>query len=477
MSTVERSGGGTRRVGNTRVERDLLGERELPMAERTGIHALRARENFPISGRPVDEGLLRAFGWVKLACAEVNAELGFPADERRALAIAAACRELAEGRAEGEIVLDALQGGAGTSTNLAVCEWCANRALELLGEPHGAYQIVAPTEDLNRHQSTNDVYPTALRLAAIRALQRLEAGVLRLQESFQDRERAFADLVKIGRTQLQDAVPTTLGRSMGAFAEALGRDRWRLFKAQERLRVVNLGGTAIGSGLGAPRAFIFRATDRLRELTGLPFARAENLVENTQNADVWVEVSGLGKALAVTLRKMAGDLRLLSSGPDAGFGELRLPAMQAGSSLMPGKVNPVIPEAVVQVALLVEGGDGVISAAAGAGSLELNPFLPLIADRLLENLRLLDAACRLLAERCVDGLEANREQLAAQVGGATAVATALVVKIGYAEAVELVARARENGRPLREQTLVDGLLTAEEFDALLAPEAVTRLGS
>jgi aspartate ammonia-lyase len=272
-------------------------------------------------------------------------------------------------------------------------------------------------------------------------------------------------------------VPTTLGRSMGAFAEALGRDRWRLFKAQERLRVVNLGGTAIGSGLGAPRAFIFRATDRLRELTGLPFARAENLVENTQNADVWVEVSGLGKALAVTLRKMAGDLRLLSSGPDAGFGELRLPAMQAGSSLMPGKVNPVIPEAVVQVALLVEGGDGVISAAAGAGSLELNPFLPLIADRLLENLRLLDAACRLLAERCVDGLEANREQLAAQVGGATAVATALVVKIGYAEAVELVARARENGRPLREQTLVDGLLSAEEFDALLAPEAVTRLGS
>jgi len=472
MSTADPRSGGA-----TRVERDLLGERELPAGERTGIHALRARENFALSGRPVDEGLLRAFGWVKLACAETNRELGFPADERRAEAIAAACRELAEGRAAGEIVLDALQGGAGTSTNLAVCEWCANRALELLGEPHGAYEVVSPTEDLNRHQSTNDVYPTALKLAAIRALQRLEAGVLRLQESCQDRERAFAGLVKVGRTELQDAVPTTLGRSFGAFAEALGRDRWRLFKAQERLRVVNLGGTAIGSGLGAPKAFIFRAADRLRELTGIPFARAENLVDATQNADVWVEVSGLAKALAVTLRKMSNDLRLLASGPDAGFGELRLPAVQAGSSLMPGKVNPVIPEAVVQAALLVEGGDVVIAAAAGAGSLELNPYLPLIADRLLENLRLLDGACRALAERCVDGVEADPVRLAAQLGGATAVATALVPRLGYEAASALARRARESGRGLREQALADGLLGADEYDALLAPEAVTRLGS
>ena len=460
-----------------RVERDGLGERELPAASRTGIHALRARENFPLSGRPVDRGLLRAFGWVKLACAEVNAGLGFPADERRAAAIQAACRELTETGGAGEIDVDALQGGAGTSTNLAVCEWLANRALELLGEERGAYRIVSPADDLNRHQSTNDVYPTALRLAAIRGLQRLEEGVLRLQEAYQGREQAFAHLVKVARTQLQDAVLTTLGREMGAVAEALSRDRWRLFKAQERLRTVNLGGTAVGSGLGAPKAFIFRAADRLRELTGIPFARAENLVDGTQNADVWVEVSGLCKALAVTLRKAAGDLRLLGSGPEAGFGELRLPAVQAGSSIMPGKVNPVIPEAVIQAALLSEANDVAISAAAGAGSLELNPFLPLIADRLLETLRVLDGACRVFAERCVSGLEANEERLRAQVAGSTAAATALVPRLGYDAVSALVARARSAGRSPKEQALAEGLLTEAEFDALVAAEAVTRLGS
>ncbi len=462
----------------TRTEQDLLGERQVPVEALWGIHGLRAQENFHLSGRSCHPALIRAYGLVKLACARVNASLGvWKDDPAKEEAILAACAELAAGGLLEHVVGDALQGGAGTSLNLVVDEVLANRALELLGEPRGAYHRVSPLDDLNRHQSTNDTYPTALRVAAIRGLQALEQAVLELQEAFQDRERAFAGLVKVGRTQLQDAVLTTLGRGMGAYAEALGRDRWRLFKAQERLRVVNLGGTAIGSGLGAPREFIFRVADALREASGLPLARAENLVEATQNADLWVEAAGLLKPLAVNLRKAANDLRLLASGPQAGLGELRLPACQAGSSIMPGKVNPVIPEAVIQVSWVVEGNDVAICAAAGAGTLELNPFLPLIADRLLESLDLLTAACRVFRTRCVAGLEADEVRLRAQVEGSTAAATALLPRLGYEAACALVSRAKAAGRSLRGQVVAEGLLTEAEFDAAIAPEAVTRLGS
>ncbi|MFA7332136.1 MAG: aspartate ammonia-lyase [Candidatus Delongbacteria bacterium] len=462
----------------TRTEQDLLGARQVPAEALWGVSGLRAQENFPLSGRPCHPALIRAYGLVKQACAQVNAALGVWRDDpAKEQAILAACRGLAAGQDLEQVVGDALQGGAGTSLNMVVNEVLANRALQALGEPLGAYHRVSPGDDLNRHQSTNDTYPTALRLAAIRGLQALEQAVLGLQEAFQDRERAFAHLVKVGRTQLQDAVLTTLGREMGAYAEALSRDRWRIFKAVERLRVVNLGGTAIGSGLGAPREFIFRATDTLRELSGLPLARADNLVEATQNADVWVESSGFLKALAVTLRKSANDLRLLASGPEAGLGELRLPALQAGSSIMPGKVNPVLPEAVIQVSWVVEGNDLIISQAAGAGTLELNPFLPVIADRLLESLDLLTAVCRLYRERCVLGLEADAERLAAQVEGSTAAATALVPRLGYEAVCALVLRARAAGLSVREQTIRDGLLTEAEYRAAISPEAVTRLGS
>ncbi|MDP2361712.1 MAG: aspartate ammonia-lyase [bacterium] len=462
----------------TRIERDLLGERDVPEHARWGIHGLRARENFPLSGRPCHPELVKAYGLVKLACARMNESLGLWRDDpARGEAIRRACRELADGEGLEQVVGDALQGGAGTSLNMTVNEVLANRALELLGEPRGTCGRVSPADDLNRHQSTNDTYPTALRLAALRGLKVLEQAVLELQEAFQDRERAFAHLVKVGRTQLQDAVLTTLGRSMSAYAEALSRDRWRIFKAQERLRVVNLGGTAIGSGLGAPRAFVFGAVDHLRELSGLPLARAENLLEATQNADVFVETGGLLKALAVTLKKSANDLRLLASGPEAGLGELRLPPRQAGSSIMPGKVNPVIPEAVVQVAMLVEGNDVAITQAAGAGTLELNPFLPLIADRLLESLDLLTAVCRIYRTHCVLGLEANEERLIAQVEGSTAAATALVPRLGHEAVCALVERSRAAGRTIRGQVLAEGLLTEEEYRAAISPEAVTRLGS
>ena len=298
----------------------------MPAQSLHGAHTERALENFPLAGEPVHGELARAFGTVKLACARTNRALGaWAGDEAKADAIERACRELADGELAAEIVVDRLQGGAGTSTNMNVNEVLANRALQLLGEPPGSYARVSPLDDVNLHQSTNDTYPTALRLAAITLLHRLEEQVVTLQEAFQQKEQAFAHVVKVGRTQYQDAVLTTLGREMGAYAEALNRDRWRIYKCEERLRVVNLGGTAIGTGFAAPRQYIFRVVDTLRELTSIGFARAENLTEATQNADVFVEVSGILKAHAMTLLKICGDLRLLSSGPEAGLGEIRLP--------------------------------------------------------------------------------------------------------------------------------------------------------
>ena len=459
-----------------RTEQDSLGERQVPEGALYGIHTLRALENFPLSGRPVHPALAAAYGTVKLACVRTNRRLGMWADEALVDALESACRELMDGRLVEHIRVDALQGGAGTSTNMNVNEVLANRALELLGQPCGAYNVISPLNDLNLHQSTNDTFPTALRLAAIRSLHALEARVTSLQEAFQAKEKEFADVVKVGRTEFQDAVLITLGREMGAYAEAFNRDRWRLYKCEERLRVVNLGGTAVGTGLGAPRDYIFRVVDELRELTGIGFARAENLVDATQNTDVLVEVSGILKACATSLIKIANDVRLLSSGPDAGLGELRLPAMQAGSSIMPGKVNPVIPEAVVQAALRVLGNDSTIAMASAMGRLELNAFMPLMADCLLESLDLLTRACALFDELCVRGLVACAEQCRVHVDGTVAAATALVPVLGYERAAELAAEVARSGRPLRDLIVERGILTAEAFTELISAEAVCRLG-
>jgi aspartate ammonia-lyase len=460
---------------NIRREHDALGERELPADALHGIHTLRALENFGLLGRPVHPNLTRALGAVKLAALRTNRAQGYLATDV-AEALDVACQELFGGRLAPAVVVDALQGGAGTSANMNVNEVLANRALELLGAPHGDYRRVSPADHVNLHQSTNDVFPTALRIAALWGLGALEPAVVALQESCQARERDFADIVKIGRTEMQDAVLTTLGREMSAYAEALNRDRWRLAKCGERLRVVNLGGTAIGTGLGAPREYIFRVVDELRAVTGLGLARAENLVEATQNADVFVEVSGLLKALAATLIKICGDLRLLSSGPDAGLGEIRLPARQAGSSIMPGKVNPVIPEAVTQAAMLALGHDQALTMAVAMGSLELNPFLPLVAHCLLESFDLLARACETLRTRCVDGIEADEARCRRHVENATASATALVPILGYEGVNELVETARREGRTIKDVAVSAGLVTAAQFDEATSPEAVCRLG-
>jgi aspartate ammonia-lyase len=460
-----------------RLERDLLGEVAVPATSLHGVHTERALENFPLAGEPVNGELARAYGTVKLACARTNRTLGaWSGDDAKADAIEQACRELAGGELAAHVVVDRLQGGAGTSTNMNVNEVIANRALVLLGEPPGRYERVSPLDDVNLHQSTNDTFPTALRLAAITLLHQLEEQIVALQEAFQQKEQAFAHVVKVGRTQYQDAVLTTLGREMGAYAEALNRDRWRIYKCEERLRVVNLGGTAIGTGFAAPRQYIFRVVDTLRELTSIGFARAENLTEATQNSDVFVEVGGIVKAHAMNLLKICGDLRLLSSGPEAGLGEIRLPRRQAGSSIMPGKVNPVIPEAVSQVALLVVGYDTTIAMACGLGSLELNAFLPLVADCLLASLTYLARGCEILRRLCVEGIEADEARCAAHVNASSAAATALVPEIGYDDACRLVGEAASQGATVRDLVVAEGILTGEQYDELLTAEAVCRLG-
>jgi len=459
-----------------RIESDLLGARQIPVDVYWGIHTERALENFPISGRRVHPELIKAFGDVKLACVRTNQQMGFSPDQQKADSLVRACLEMSGGALNQYIVVDALQGGAGTSTNMNVNEVLANRALEIAGKEKGDYASISPLDDVNLHQSTNDTYPTALKVAAIRMIRKLEQAVLALQEAFQYKEKEFGHVVKIGRTQLQDAVLTTLGREMGAYAEAFNRDRWRLSKCEERLRVVNLGGTAIGSGLGAPRQFIFRVVDNLREITGIGLARAENLIDNTQNADVFVEVSGLIKTCAVNLIKVCNDLRLMSSGPDCGLAEINLPQKQAGSSIMPGKVNPVIPEAVVQAAMAVLGNDVVIAQAAAAGNLELNPFLPLIADKLLESADLLVSVCDVLRSQCVLGITANEERCRENVLNSTAIITALMPKIGYERASEIVKSAKIKQISVYNEILFSGLVGEQEMNELISPEAVCRLG-
>lgn len=462
-----------------RRETDLLGDRDVPAEALWGIHTLRAIENFPLAGRPVNRRLVHAFGAVKLAAAQTNHALGHW-DDAKFAAIETACQEMIEGQLDEHVVVDALQGGAGTSTNMNVNEVLANRALQLLGRSLGDYQTVSPHDDLNLHQSTNDTYPTALKVAAIVALHDLERKVVVLLEAFQQKEKQLANVVKIGRTELQDAVLVTLGREMGAYAEAIGRDRWRIFKCEERLRVVNLGGTAIGTGLGAPRQYIFRVVEQLRQITGLGLARAENLIEATQNADALVEVSGILRTLAMNLLKIANDMRLLSSGPHAGLGEIRLPPRQAGSSIMPGKVNPVIPEAVAQAAIAVMGHDQMLVQAIGGGNLELSQFLPLAADSLLGSLDLLTGACDIFARHCVAGIEADQDRCRRNIHNSTALLTALIDKIGY-DAAEAIARELAAGagseQDIRQLVIDRGLVTAEEFEELTSPQRVTKLGS
>jgi len=458
-----------------RMEKDLLGEMSVPFEALYGIHTMRAMENFPLSKRTVYPALIHAYGLVKAACAQTNFNLGF-LPEARSKAILQACAELAQGQLDAHIMVDALQGGAGTSTNMNVNEVICNRALQLLGRSPGDYEYLHPIDHINLHQSTNDTYPTALRVAAIGLLRNLEQALVGLTQAFQDKEKEFASIVKIGRTEMQDAVLTTMGRTMSAYAEAIARDRWRVYKCEERLRVVNLGGTAIGSGVGAPRRYIFEVVENLKKLTGYGLSRGDNLTEATQNADAFVEVSGILSACASNLFKIANDLRFMASGPSAGIGEISLPQRQVGSSLMPGKINPVIPEAVIQVSIAVQANHQKITQAASQGNLELNAFMPLIADALLENLTLLSNACDIFYRLCVQGATVNEAVCRSQVENSTAVLTALVGRLGYQIAQEVAQAAQTSSQSIRQIILGRGLMSSEEFNELISPEQVLRLG-
>mgnify|MGYP001199471669 CR=1 FL=1 len=458
-----------------RIERDSLGEMRVPRDAYYGIHTLRALGNFVVSGVKTHPALIRAIALVKQAAAQANMSAGLlgpiPGE-----AVVSAADEVARGEMEDQFVVDAFQGGAGTSTNMNVNEVIANRAIELLGGERGDYGTVDPLRHVNLSQSTNDVYPTALRVAAVGMVLELSEVLAALQGSLQKKEAEFAGILKIGRTEMQDAVPVTLGQEFSAFAEAIARDRWRLYKVEERLRQVNLGGTAVGTGLNADPNYIYLVIEELRALTGHGLARSENTIDLTQNADVFVEVSGLLKAAAVNLAKIAADLRLLSSGPLGGFAEIALPELQAGSSIMPGKVNPVIPEMVTQVAFQVMGNDQVIAAAAASGQLELNAFLPLIAHNLLHSLEMLINAARLFAENCVDGIRANPERCRRWLEESHAYITALTPHIGYEAAAGLTKKSRSEGRLLREIIIESGFLTEKELESIFTPGQLTRPG-
>ncbi|WP_312515380.1 aspartate ammonia-lyase [Anaerospora sp.] len=456
-----------------RVEKDLIGERNVPAEAYYGIHTVRAVENFSMSGFPVDLTLIKAIALIKKAAAMTNSELGW-LEPAIGNAIIKAAEEVIDGRWNEQFVVDALQGGAGTSTNMNVNEVLANRAIELLGGNRGEYGLVHPLNHVNLHQSTNDVYPTALRIAAIWLLQPLSEACAALQQQLQEKEAQFAAVVKVGRTQLQDAVPILLGQEFSAFAQAISRDRWRLYKVEERLRQTNLGGTAVGTGLNADRKYIYMVNERVRGLAKLGLARAENMVDITQNADVFVEVSGLIKTLAVNLNKIANDLRLLSSGPIAGLGEICLPERQAGSSLMPGKVNPVIPEAVNQIAYHVIAGDAAITMAAQGGQLELNAFLPLIAHHLLGNIQMLNRCVIAFGDLCICGIEANEERCKQLLDKSLAAAAALVPYVGYDRATQAARYAHHKKMAIDQAAMELGIVTSEECKVIFDIQRMTQ---
>lgn len=459
----------------TRIEHDLIGAMEVPADAYYGVHTVRALANFPISGVPIhaNRNLICALAAIKEAAAVTNMKLGL-LDPERAEAIAAACQSVRAGGFHEQFVVDAIQGGAGTSTNMNANEVIANLALELTGRQRGDYAFIHPNEHVNMSQSTNDVYPTAIKVAAWRSAEELLIAMATLREGFGRKAIEFADIIKMGRTQLQDAVPMTLGQEFGTYAVMIGEDEQRLIEASALICEINLGGTAIGTGITSHPRYADLVCDELVRITGLPLSTSPDLIEATQDCGAFVQLSGVLKRIAVKLSKICNDLRLLSSGPRAGLSEIGLPAMQAGSSIMPGKVNPVIPEVVNQIAFEVIGNDLTITMAAEAGQLQLNAFEPIIAHSLFKSIGHLRNGCTVLAERCVSGITANRAHLAESVKNSIGLVTALNPYIGYENATMVAREALATGRGVAELVLERGLLSAEALTLLLTPERLTR---
>ncbi len=460
--------------GKTRREKDLLGAREVPVHAYYGIQTLRAIENFPISGIKLSSfpHFLNALAFVKKACALANCEMGV-LQKNRADAIAAACDEVLDGKLRDQFVVDMVQGGAGTSTNMNINEVIANRALEHLGYQKGDYRQLHPNDHVNLSQSTNDAYPTSIRLALNLMLKDILGAMGELKAALEEKEQEFADVLKMGRTQLQDAVPMTLGQEFGAYAVMITEDMDRLREASDLLKEINLGATAIGTGINSPPGYADLATQKLRELSGIPVVKSYNLVEATQDSGAYVQMSGVLKRIAVKLSKICNDLRLLSSGPRCGLQEIHLPPMQPGSTIMPGKVNPVIPEVVNQVCYAIIGKDITITMAAEAGQLELNVMEPIIALNLFQSFMMLRNACIILTSRCIRGIRADRDRCRSYVENSIGLVTALNPVIGYERSVAIAKEALETGRSVRDLVTDKGWVTQEVLDELLRPENMT----
>lgn len=464
-------------LGPSRLEHDLIGHADVPTNAYWGIHTLRAIENYPITGMKIGEygELIKSLAYVKEAAAKANLELGH-LDPQKANAIIAACHEIESGKLHEQFVVDVIQGGAGTSTNMNANEVIANRALEILGYEKGDYSKLHPIDDVNMSQSTNDVYPTSLRLATCFAIPSLLEAMSSLRIAFANKADEFKHILKIGRTQLQDAVPMTLGQEFSTYAVMIKEDEDRLREAISLITEINLGGTAIGTGINTDVGYAASAVKHLKSLTGIELIASPNLIEATQDCGAFVQLSGVLKRIAVKLSKICNDLRLLSSGPQAGFSEIRLPARAAGSSIMPGKVNPVIPEVVNQIAFEVIGNDMTITMAAEGGQLQLNAFEPIIAHSLFKSVRHLTAGCHTLQVHCVEGIAANIEVLAERVRTSASLATALNPYLGYENATMIAKRALQGGCSVADLTLELGLVDQDTLDKILSPLALTAPG-
>lgn len=458
----------------TRLERDSIGEKYVPMNAYYGIHSLRAKENFPITGQKCHPEMVKSIAQIKKACALANLEVNYLARET-VDAIVKACDEIIDGALLQEFIVDPIQGGAGTSFNMNANEVVANRAIELLGGQKGEYNIVNPNDHVNCGQSTNDVYPSSGRLTLVKLLTDAQQELKRLHKTLLNKAKEFDHVIKMGRTQLQDAVPIRLGQEFAAYASAIERDLNRFELAKKDLSFLNLGGTAIGTGLNANPDYFKNIVPTLSKITNLPLQQSPNVIDGTQNLDDYVYASGIVKSCAVSLSKMANDLRLMSSGPRTGLGEINLPEKQAGSSIMPGKVNPVIPEVVSQVAFQIIGNDTTITMAVEAGQLELNAFEPVLFFNLFQSIESLKHAVSTFIDNCVAGITANEEHLRQMVDNSVGIVTVLTPHIGYEKTAKIAKQAIKTGAPVKDLLIKEHVLTKEEINVILEPYKMTEL--
>lgn len=458
-----------------RVEKDSIGTKDVPENVYYGVQSLRAAENFHITGLNMHPEIINSLAYIKKAAAITNCEAGL-LDKRRTQAIVQACDEILEGKFREDFIVDPIQGGAGTSLNMNANEVIANRAIEILGGKKGDYSVINPNDHVNCGQSTNDVIPTAGKMTSLRLLKKLKKQLLRLHSALEQKADEFDSVIKMGRTQLQDAVPIRLGQEFKAYSVAILRDLNRMDKAMDEMRTLNMGGTAVGTGLNADESYLRRIVPNLSEISGMDLVQAYDLIDATQNLDSFVAVSGAVKACAVTLSKIANDLRLMSSGPRAGFGEINLPAKQNGSSIMPGKVNPVIPEVVNQVAFNAIGNDMTITMAAEAGQLELNAFEPIIFYCLFQSIDTIAYAVNTFVDNCVIGITANETRCRYFVENSVGIITAICPYVGYQKAAEIAKEAIKTGESVRKLIIEKGLLTKEQMDEIMDPVQMTEPG-